>query len=452
MNDYKKTHALLSEKVRARLPEHIARCSWTREQIHAFQSDALQDLIEHVRQNSPYYAKLLQNQNITLKNLATLPVLTKETVLQNWDDIVCVDDVTKAEAEAHLDKLRTHNDYSAFYKDKYYITATGGSSGLRGLYAWDLDYYVDIAANYFRYFVRDEDKPEGKAKRNIAVLTAPTAIHASTPLCTTLLDTSDQITHLPVDVSIQELCKQLNKLKPSHLFGYASVIDCLAKAAHHNELDIHPVCIITNSEPLGDIERNHIDAAWGIQPNNIWGSVEMGMAGIESHMHQGLILSEDMMILEPVDAELLPVQDPKKAQKLIVTNLFNKTLPLIRYVVDDVTIINKASYTNYRITDAVSGRTDDWFSYSNNIHIHPMIFWNVLELEPNISEFQIFQTQTGADIHVVLKDIIDESTILKHLKHDLAKAGLKEADIHIKQVEHLKRHAETAKLRRFVPL
>jgi|GEM_PF-4113569 len=99
----------------------------------------------------------------------------------------------------------------AKYYNKYYITATGGSSGLRGLYAWDLEYYIDIAANYFRYFVRDEYKPEGQAKRNIVVLTAPTAIHPITPLCTTLLDTSDKITHLPVDVSIQELCAQLKR-------------------------------------------------------------------------------------------------------------------------------------------------------------------------------------------------------------------------------------------------
>ena len=95
----------------------------------------------------------------------------------------------------------------------------------------------------------------------------------------------------------------------------------------------------------------------------------MGIAGIEDDHHQGLILSEDMIIFEPVNASLNPIKNPIDAVKLITTNLFNKTLPLIRYVVDDVLELQHALFTDYKITQTIGGRTDDWFVYPNNVEI-----------------------------------------------------------------------------------
>ncbi len=56
-------------------------------------------------------------------------------------------------------------------------------------------------------------------------------------------------------------------------------------------------------------------------------------------------------------------------------------------MVDDVLEVQTAPFTVYHVTPNIAGRTDDWFSYPNNIEIHPMIFWNVLELDGGISEY-----------------------------------------------------------------
>ncbi len=453
--DYQTIHRNISRRVRDILPSHIARLDWSREKIDAFRLKQLRVLLQHVTSHSPYYQRLFQNYDIesmTLETLSQIPPLTKKEVLKHWDEIICVPEITKAKAEAHLQALRDNPKANPFFKDKYYITATGGSSGLRGLYVWDLNYFADITAVDFRHQVRDDLVKSGFIPRKVAVLTAPSPIHASTPLCTTRLHYHDTIEHLPVNLPLQELCARLNVLQPTQLIGYASVITRLAKEALHGNLSIRPKRITTNSEPLNDAARKTIFEAFGVEANNTWGSVEMGIAGIEDDRHQGLILSEDMILFEPVDEDLKSVQHAKDAKKIMITNLFNKTLPLIRYVVDDVIEVQEAPFTAYHVIPNIAGRTDDWFSYPNQVEIHPMVFWNVFELEGTISEYQVQQTEDGAKIYIIPYDSFDAESVKKRLKKDLIEAGLTHPKLNIEQVKHIKRHEETAKLRRFVPL
>ncbi len=453
--DYRTIHQNVSKSVRDIMPSHLVRLNWSRDQIDAFQLKHLRLLLQHVTKHSPYYQRLLSPYDITsltVSDLKQLPALTKTDVLKHWDEIVCVPNLNKVKAEAHLQALRDNQDTNPFLDDQYYITATGGSSGLRGLYVWDLDYFANIIAVDFRQLIKDEtDKPEF-IPRVIAALTAPSAIHASTPICTTELYVHDKILHLPVDLPIQKLCAKLNALQPTHLIGYASIITRLAREALHGNLSIAPKRVTTNSEPLHDQGRKNIEKAWGIQPNNTWGSVEMGIAGVEDDRHEGLILSEDMIIFEPVDEHLKPVEHPKDAKKLIITNLFNKTLPLIRYVVDDVLEIKTAPFTAFHVTPNIAGRSDDWFIYPNEIEIHPMLFWGILGEEPGISEYQVEQTKNGAIARVIAYDGVDLSDIKTKLEDALIKAGLTHPTLAVEQVKTIGRHQETGKLKRFIPL
>ncbi|MDX2346513.1 MAG: hypothetical protein QNK11_06565 [Legionella sp.] len=445
--NYQTIHQNMSKHVHGIMPSHLARLDWSREQIDAFQLKQLRHLLTHAKTNSVYYQKILKSydiQSMQLSDLNTLPTLNKKTLLKHWDEIICVPEITKTKAEAHFQTLRDNPKANPFFQNKYYITASGGSSGLRGLYAWDLDYFAHITAVDFRYQIRDEAKHSTRfLPRITAVLTAPSPVHASTPLCTTRLAPDDKIIHLPVDISLQDVCKKLNQLQPTHLIGYASVISRLACEALRGALHISPKRVTTNSEPLLDIARENIIKAWNISPNNTWGSVEMGIAGIEDDHHQGLILSEDMIIFEP------------QAKQLIITNLFNYTLPLIRYVVDDILEIKSTPMSAYHITPTIAGRNDDWFVYpnqDNQIEIPPMTFWDILGREVLISEYQVEQTLEGAEVRVISYEGLNFNLIQEKLVRSLQKLGLLHPVISIKQVKEIARHPETGKLRRFMPL
>jgi phenylacetate-coenzyme A ligase PaaK-like adenylate-forming protein len=441
--NYKKIHQNISKNVQRIMPSHLARLNWSREHIEEFQLEKLKLLLAHAKKHSPYYRAILKPydiQSMQISDLQTLPTLNKATLLEHWDDIVCIPEITKAKAEAHLQLLRDNLKANPFFQNQYYITASGGSSGLRGLYAWDSDYFANITAVDFRYQIRDEIQNKNFTPRITAVLTAPSPIHASTPLCTTRLAVDDKIIHLPVDASLHDLSQELNQIQPTHLIGYASVISRLAREAQCGALHISPKRVTTNSEPLNHRARESIQKAWNILPNNTWGSVEMGIAGIEDDHHQGLILSEDMIIFEPQD------------KQLVITNLFNQTLPLIRYVVDDIVHIKTSPISAYHITPDIAGRNDDWFVYPNQVEIHPMIFWDVLEREVLMSEYQVEQTKQGANIRIIASEGLQLNHIQKKLEYSLKKSGLDHPVIVIKRVENISRHQETGKLRRFLPL
>ena len=424
------------------MPDHLARINWSRQQIDAFQLEQLKRLLTHAKENSSYYKNILSALDISsmqYSDLNTLPILNKKMLLAHWDEIICVPEITKAKAEAHFQTLQDNPKANPFFKNQYYITASGGSSGLRGLYAWDLNYFAEITAVDFRYQIQDETKNKRFTPRITAVLTAPSPIHASTPLCTTRFALEDKILHLPVSRPIQVLCEQLNQIQPTHLIGYASVISRLAREALRGILHISPKRVTTNSEPLNNKARENILNAWGVSANNTWGSVEMGIAGVEDDHHQGLILSEDMIIFDPKD------------KQLIITNLFNYTLPLIRYVVDDIVKIKPSPISAYHVTENIAGRNDDWFVYPNQIEIHPRIFWNVFEQEIRISEYQVEQKPKGAHIRVMSCDDVDFDLLQKKLVDSLENAGLSQPEISIQRVKHITRHQETGKLRRFIP-
>jgi len=440
--------------MQAEIPEHLDRINWTRDQIDTFQLNALRQLLSYAMKNSSWYRKKYQgitSDAFLKEDLSTLPCLTKKEVIHHWDEICCREDISKEIAEQHLQDYREGKTDDPFYKDKYYFAATGGSSGVRGLYVWDLDYFATVGCETFRYQHRDNITAKRTTPKKIAVITAPSLIHASTPLFSLVTSKQDKSFWLPADTPLETLCQKLNEIQPTDIIGFTSTIQELAKLAQLNKLKIKPTRVSTNSEPLDDEVRDIIYQAWAIKVNNMWGSVEMGLAAVEDDHYQGLLISEDLIILEPVDDNLNPVAFNQQAKRLIITNLFNYSLPLIRYVVDDAVIISPTEFSSYTHIKQIIGRTDDWFDYGN-VRVHPMEFRHILGQYAEISEYQIEQTNVGALIYIIINKDIDIQKLQNDLVAALLKAELQSPVVNIEVTTQLPRHGETGKLKRFIPL
>ena len=75
--------------------------------------------------------------------------------------------------------------------------------------------------------------------------------------------------------------------------------------------------------------RDAARKAWDVEINNMWGCVEVGHIGIECDMHEGLHRSDDLIITEFVDHNDRPATDPDAIDRILVTSLFGRTMPLI---------------------------------------------------------------------------------------------------------------------------
>src|SRR5439155_8530520 len=99
-----------------------------------------------------------------------------------------------------------------------------------------------------------------------------------------------------------------------------------------------------------------------------------------------------------------------RAAKLLVTNVVNHVLPLIRYeLTDEVTMLaepNTDPWTGRRIGD-IEGRADDAFAYGGNIDVHAHLFRSALGRRRQVFEYQVRQTRTGVDISVMISAEFD---------------------------------------------
>ena len=249
----------------------------------------------------------------------------------------------------------------------------------------------------------------------------------------------------------EEVLAAVARAQPTHVVGYASVVGRLARAALAGQLDIRPVRVSTNSEPLSQEDRAAIGEAWGAPIHNLWGSTEIGVQAVGCGLGEGLPVCEDEVVLERVDEAGQPVAANEPAARTLATGLASLAFPLIRYDLgDEVTTLAgecPCGSPLARVAD-IAGRRDDDFQYGAQ-SVPASAFRDVLGTDPAISEYQVRQTTRGAD--VLVAGAPDVAGVTSSLRSSLKWFGLAQPEVSVSIVPRIERQA-TGKLKRFVAL
>lgn len=438
--------------VRASLEDHVARLDWPRERIEQYRTERLRALLGFARERSPFHAARmgdLDPADATVADLRRLPPMVKQDAQESWDSIVTATDIDRGEAE----RILAEQQWFSYTPGGHQVFSSGGSSGVRGVYLWDWDLYVTLACLAWRWQVRAE-RAAGTTDRPpvMAVLTAGEPPHASTPLFDVATRPAMETLVIPASAPFGQVRQAVGEARPTHLVGYASVIGRLARAAVAGELDVRPVRVSTNSEPLTAEDRDAITTAWGAPVHNLWGSTEIGVQAVGCGRGEGLHISEDEVILERVDADGRPVGPHEPATRTLATGLAGRSFPFIRYDLgDEVTLLPGSCVCGsamLRVAD-VAGRRDDDFRYGERI-VPASAFRYVLGTDPRISEYQVHQTADGARLLVVGSP--DTTAVAGAVTAQLAPYGLADPRITVEVVDQIPRNASTGKLKRFVAL
>jgi len=143
----------------------------------------------------------------------------------------------------------------------------------------------------------------------------------------------------------------------------------------------------SSSEVLTAEARAKATRAWHVPPFNVYAATETGGIAAECHHHGGMHLFEDLVIPEVVDDDYQPVPAGQPGDRLLVTVLSSRTIPLIRYeLTDRVRLSTKRCPCGlpFRLLDAIEGRTDDILvlpaAAGGTIRVHPVVFHQVLDL------------------------------------------------------------------------
>jgi phenylacetate-coenzyme A ligase PaaK-like adenylate-forming protein len=447
---YERLRAAHLSAVRASLEDQVARLDWPRQQIEHYRTERLRSLLAFARERSPFHAARMTDidpATATGEDLVRLPPMVKQDAQDNWDAIVTTPDIDRAGAERVLARER----WFSYTPAELQVFSSGGSSGVRGVYVWDWEQFITLACLAWRWQVRAE-RASGSDRHpaRLAVLEAGEPPHASTPLFDVATGPLMETVVIPAAAPFEELRQAVANARPTHLVGYASVIGRLARATIAGELDIRPVRVSTNSEPLSEEDRDAIEAAWRAPVHNLWGSTEIGVQAVGCGQGEGLHICEDEVILERVDSAGRPVGPDESAAGTLATGLAGRTFPFIRYDLgDEVTLLPErceCGSSMTRVAD-IAGRRDDDFRYGDRL-IPASAFRYVLGTDPRISEYQVRQTAIGADVLVVGSP--DVTAVAAALASSLRPYGLSNPAITISVVDQIPRHASTGKLKRFL--
>jgi phenylacetate-CoA ligase len=152
------------------------------------------------------------------------------------------------------------------------------------------------------------------------------------------------------------------------------------------------------AEPWSMETRRRIEDTLGIKAYDIYGTSEMsGPLFTECKEQNGIHVWADHFLLEVIDKNGDPVKEGQRGE-LVITTLTKEALPLIRYRVGDITILNneecECGRTHPRIM-RILGRSDDMLII-RGINVFPSQVESVLMTIPEVGEhYQIVAERKG---------------------------------------------------------
>ena len=373
---------------------------WNTSQLLAHQQHAFEELRAFATARSPFYRRSLAG--LDRAPLAALPVLTKAMLMDHFDELSTDRALHLTDVQAYLS-----GDGADRFRGRYWVSATSGSSGRRSIIPSDPHEWAMVIASYARANEWAGVTAGLRHRTRMAVVSSTTPWHQSSRVASTVRGPLVDSTRLDASSPLPGLVDGLNRLQPEVLVAYASMIRVLAGEQLGGRLRIAPRAVNSSSEVLTAEGRAMAARAWGVAPFNVYAATETGGIAAECAHHLGLHLFEDLVIPEVVDDAYRPVPDGEPGDRLLVTVLFSRTIPLIRYeMTDRVQVSTRRCPCGrpFRLIEQIEGRTDDVLALpvavgAGTVKIHPVVFHQVLDLI-DASGWQVRQDADGLRVLV----------------------------------------------------
>lgn len=428
----------------------VRRLRWDAARLATERTHRLRELLGWAATHSDFWRERLGGRDLATfseADLPSLPVLTKAEMMAEFDRLVTVPGLTLERVNAHLETV----DTEPYLDGAHRVLATSGSGGTRSLvvYGWeDWTTFVMLATRWRGRLGDDLDA-------TMASFYARSSRHVSGALhaFTGFVEDRARGLHLPATSPLADIVERLNAVGPTQLQGYPSIIAVLAQEAAAGRLHVAPTWISTCGEQLTEETRAAVRDAWGVEITDVYGCSE-GVYAFpcpgSRHMH----LPDDVVILEPVDEEgnVVPFGEP--AQRVLLTNLYNRTQPLIRYeIADAMTVFDDpcpCGCAHRRIGD-VHGRTDGRFAYPGGAVVPCLGLASILLGDGGVADMHVVQTPRGAHVALTARGPCDAARLERELTDLLRRSGVTHPVVEVEIVDSLER-LWSGKVRQFVPL
>lgn len=329
----------------------------------ALHQQKFQKLISYANQNSPYYARLIREHGLAVETCtpADFPVLTKATLMANFDDIVTDRRITR---QGIADFLTGSTDPKDLLFNKYTVMHTSGTSG-------EVGYFLNAAADLRRSYrglmrrrkaIRSGVKVwpiKGIRRMRMAFYGATGGHYAGVTMVARMQRGWARLLikaeAFEVNSPLPTVVEQLNIFQPDLLFGYTTALKILGEQQRQGKLTIKPVSIAATGEMVTKADVDFLTGSFGGVPvANIYACTEHMMMGYSNPDHETMTLADDNLIFELYE------------DHSVVTNLFNYTMPLIRYRMSDILRPVSDEGVSPIVVESLVGRSEQMPSFLNS--------------------------------------------------------------------------------------
>jgi phenylacetate-CoA ligase len=376
-------------------------CRWTRAQLERHQAREVAALRAYALARSPFYRQF--HRGLETRPLAQLPILTKGTMMEHFDDLVTDRRLRLADLE---DFLRSE-DSDGRYLDQYVVLATSGSTGRRGVFVFNDREWIRAVAAITRPIAWAQAPGASRRPPRAALIASASRWHYSARVGQALASRLAPALRLDAATPVGELVARLNQWQPQALATYPSVLRQLAAEQAAGRLQIPLRNVATSAEVLTAEVRAAVRRAWGVAVQDTYGATEYAPIASEcpqSRKH----LFENGALIEVVDAHGKAVPAGEAGERVLLTVFGRRTQPLIRYEISDLVRVTDEPCPcgrPYRVIESVDGREEDILHFAAAgtgpmVPVHPNRFHEALE-GLGVDAWQVIQEESGLAIRLV---------------------------------------------------
>lgn len=353
------------------------------------------EIVNFHLQNNSFYQELVGST--TFKNWNELPVLNKKNLQKPL-----LDRLSKGYSAKNVYVNKTSGssgDPFIFAKDKYCHALTWASNMYR--FGW---YGIDFNSSYqARFYGIPMDFIGNKKERFKDYL--------SHRFRFPIFDLSDKV--------LENILKKFQNNKFDYINGYTSSIVLFAKFLQKKNIVLATICptlkvCMVTSEMLFDEDRILLEKQFGVHIVNEYGASELDLIAFQNPEGEWQVNSETLFV-EILDANNQAVPNGT-AGRIVITSLFNKAHPFIRYDIGDIGILDEKSTLKKPILKQLIGRTNDIALLPSGKKSPGLTFYyvtkSIIEDDGNVKEFTIKQIKTDtfeieyvSDIEINLNQI-----------------------------------------------
>jgi phenylacetate-CoA ligase len=196
----------------------------------------------------------------------------------------------------------------------------------------------------------------------------------------------------------KDVLTQVRKFEPKLIRGTPSYLRLLAEAMAEEGMEgLGDRVVRTEGEVADEETRGYLESSFKCKVYDEYSSWDFGNGAWQCTRREGYHIDADLLILEVVRGT--EQASPGEMGEIVVTNLLNYAMPLIRYRVGDLGVLEDGTCSCGRslpMLKSIEGRTADCFTLPGGEMVTPRTLMNAIQGTKGVSRYQAVQVDTNS--------------------------------------------------------